>query len=343
MTAQEKPVENAVLAIRRPVNWLEHLVGHDAYRTLKGLATNPVSVIGLILLALFIFIAAAAPILAPPVSPDDPYNIPRDGYGAVPKVPGTEWKTRQPPLPFWWKAVTGKDQWVHLMGTASGQWDIYYGVIWGTRTALFAGLTITLAGILIGVTVGAVSAYYGGAIDMVLMRITDLFQAFPFLLTAMTLSAVLTPRLGKGLLAPMIALIVFSWMGFARLLRSDILSLREREYVLAARVVGVRDSRILFRHILPNAIFPTLVLASMRIGSYAITFAGLSFLGIGAEVGFADWGQLLSFARDWMTQLAEYWYIIIFPGVTLVLFVLSWNLVGDALRDVLDPRLQGSR
>jgi peptide/nickel transport system permease protein len=99
----------------------------------------------------------------------------------------------------------------------------------------------------------------------------------------------------------------------------------------------------MFRHILPNAIFPTLVLASMRLGSYVITFAGLSFLGIGAEVGYADWGQLLSFARDWMTQLREYWYIIMFPGVTLVLFVLSWNLVGDALRDVFDPRLQGSR
>ena len=141
----------------------------------------------------------------------------------------------------------------------------------------------------------------------------------------------------------MIALMVFGWTGFARLLRSDILSLREREYVLAARVIGVRDSRIMFRHILPNAIFPTLVLASMRMGSYVITFAGLSFLGIGAEVGYADWGQLLSFARDWMTQLTEYWYIIMFPGVTLVLFVLSWNLVGDALRDVLDPRLQGSR
>jgi len=136
---------------------------------------------------------------------------------------------------------------------------------------------------------------------------------------------------------------IFGWTGFARLLRSDILTIRQREYVLAARVIGVRDGRIMFRHILPNAIFPTLVLASMRIGSYVITFSALSFLGIGAEVGYADWGQLLSFARNWMTQLGDYWYIVIYPGVALVLFVLSWNLVGDALRDVLDPRLQGSR
>jgi peptide/nickel transport system permease protein len=141
----------------------------------------------------------------------------------------------------------------------------------------------------------------------------------------------------------MIALMFLGWTGFARLLRSDVLSIREREYVLAAKVIGVRDGRIMFRHVLPNAIFPTLVLASMRIGSYAITFAALSFLGIGAEEGYADWGQLLSFARAWMTQLADYWYIVVYPGTVLVLFVLSWNLVGDALRDILDPRLQGSR
>jgi len=328
---------------RKPMGWLEAQLGTETYRLIKGLLTNPISVAGMILLGIFIFVAVAAPLLAPPREGADPFKIPRDGYGQVPKPPGSEWRTRQPPLPFWWKALVGTDSWTHLMGTASGQWDIYYGVIWGTRTAFYVGLSITAVTALIGITLGTLSAYYGGVVDMVIMRIADIFIAFPFLPAAMTLSAVLTPVLGRGLIAPMIALMVFGWTGFARLLRSDILSLREREYVIAARVVGVRDSRIMFRHILPNAIFPTLVLASMRIGSYVITFAGLSFLGIGAEVGYADWGQLLSFARDWMTQLREYWYIIMFPGVTLVLFVLSWNLVGDALRDVLDPRLQGSR
>ncbi len=327
----------------RTISKLEAWLGTETYRMLKGLVTNPISVIGLILLALFIFVAAAAPILAPPAPGADPYHIPRDGYGSVPKPPGTEWSHRQPPIPFWWKPVTGHDQWIHLMGTASGQWDIYYGVIWGTRTALFVGLSITLVGAIVGIAVGAISAYYGGWVDMVLMRITDVFMAFPFMLAAMTLSAVLTPVLGKGLYPPMVALMAFGWMGFARLLRSDILSIREREYVLAAKVIGVHDSRIMFKHILPNAIFPSLVLGSMRIGSYVITFAALSFLGIGAEVGYADWGQLLSFARAWMTQLTEYWYIVIYPGTILVLFVLSWNLVGDALRDVLDPRMQGSR
>lgn len=328
---------------KKPIGWLEAQLGTETYRLVKGLLTNPISVAGMILLGIFIFVAVAAPILAPVKEGMDPFKIPRDGYGQEPKPPGTVWKTRQPPLPFWWKAIVGTDTWIHLMGTASGQWDIYYGVIWGTRTAFRVGLSITSVTALIGITLGTLSAYYGGVIDMVIMRIAEIFIAFPFLPAAMTLSAVLTPVIGRGLIPPMIALMVFGWTGFARLLRSDILSLREREYVLAARVVGVRDARIMFRHILPNAIFPTLVLASMRLGSYVITFAGLSFLGIGAEVGYADWGQLLSFARDWMTQLRDYWYIITFPGITLVLFVLSWNLVGDALRDVLDPRLQGSR
>ncbi len=323
--------------------WWERKLGTDLYRVIKGLVTNPVSLAGIILLSFFIFIAIAAPKIAPPLNPNDSYQIPRDGYSQVPKPPGTEWKVRQPPLPSWWKTIMGTDKWIHLMGTASGQWDIFYGVIWGTRTAILVGLTITTVVAIVGVFIGSISAYYGGWVDMLLMRVTEIFIAFPFLPAAMTLSAILTPVIGRGIIPPMIALMVFGWTGFARLLRSDVLSIRQREYILAAKVVGVSDARIMFRHILPNAIYPTLVLASMNIGSYVITFAALSFLGIGAEVGYADWGQLLSFARDWMTQLGTYWYIIIYPGVTLILFVLAWNLVGDALRDVLDPRLHGTR
>ncbi|HUW14176.1 MAG TPA: ABC transporter permease [Anaerolineae bacterium] len=330
------------LGSKKKASWLEGQLGTDNYRRLRELATNPMSVAGMVLLGIFLFVAVAAPVLAPPPRPDSPFTIPRDGYGSVPLPPGAAWEKRQPPIPFWWKPLTGKDNWIHLMGTASGQWDIYYGVIWGTRTALRVGLVITAIAGLIGITLGTLSAYYGGVVDMLIMRVADIFIAFPGLVATMTLSAVLTPVLGKGIFAPMLSLTVFGWTGFARLLRSDVLSVRQREYVLAAKTVGVRDPRIMLRHVLPNAIFPTLVLASMRTGSYVITFSSLSFLGIGAEVGYADWGQLLSFARDWMTQLGEYWYIVVFPGVTLVLFVLSWNLVGDALRDVLDPRVQGS-
>ncbi len=322
---------------------LERLLGPDFYRMLKGLLTNPLSLSGLALLGLFLIVALAAPVLAPPRPNANPYHIPRDGFSPNPKMPGTEWRVRQPPLPFWWKPITHKDHWVHLMGTASGQWDIYYGVVWGTRTAFKVGLIITLSVATLGIFLGSISAYYGGAVDMVIMRITDVFMSFPFLLAALTLSAILAPVMGKSLIPPSIALIMFGWMGYARLIRSDILSVKEREYVLAAKVLGATDRRILLKHILPNAIYPTMVVASMDMGSYVLSFAALSFLGVGAEVGYADWGQLISFARDWITDLGQYWFIVVYPGMALVLFVLAWNLVGDALRDILDPRLRGRK
>ncbi len=151
----------------------------------------------------------------------------------------------------------------------------------------------------------------------------------------------LTPKIGKSVLPVVIALIAFGWMGYARIIRSDILSVKQRDFVMAAKVSGVKNSRILFRHIIPNAIFPTLVLASLGIGDVVLSFAALSFLGIGTDVGYADWGQVLSFARNWITSLQTYWYIVVWPGLTLVLFVMGWNLVGDALRDVLDPKMRG--
>jgi len=175
------------------------------------------------------------------------------------------------------------------------------------------------------------------------MRITEIFMAFPFFLAAITLSAVLVSELGKNLWIPSIALITFGWMTYARVVRGDILAVKERDYVMAARVIGAKDSRILSKHILPNAIFPTLVLASLDVGNYVVSFAALSFLGVGTEVGYADWGQIISFARSWILNLDTHWYIIVFPGAALILFGLGWNLVGDALRDILDPKLRGVR
>ncbi|MBI3762090.1 MAG: ABC transporter permease [Chloroflexi bacterium] len=327
----------------RPVGWLEGLLGPDVYRILRGLVTTPTSVAGLILLALFVFVAAAAPIIAPPIKVNDPYKIPRDGFSPDPRPMMAEWRRTPPPLPFWWKPIMKTDRWVHLFGTASGQWDIFYGVVWGTRTAFRVGLIITATTLAIGLTIGSLAAYYGGALDNVLMRVVDVFLTLPFLMAALILSAVLVPRVGRSIIPAVIALIVFGWMTYARLIRGDILSVREREYVLAARALGASDASILLKHILPNAIFPTMVVASMDIGSYVLSFAALSFLGVGTEVGYADWGQLLSFARDWITNLADYWYIVVWPGVMLILFVLAWNLIGDAVRDVLDPKMRGAQ
>lgn len=325
----------------RKISRLERFLGPDNYRVLQGLLKTPASITGSVLIVLFVLIAIAAPVLAPPVTPNDPYKIPRDGFKAEPKPPGSEWRVRPPEVPFWYSALTGREEWVHLMGTSQGQYDIYYGIIWGTRTAFKTGLIVVISTLLLGVVVGAVSAYYGGWVDNILMRIVDVLFILPSLMATLILAAVLTPVIGRSLLPAMIALIAFGWLGYARIIRGDILSVKERDYVMAAHVLGVKDSRILFRHIIPNAIFPTLVLASLGIGDVVLSFAALSFLGIGAEVGYADWGQVLSFARNWITSLDNYWYIIVFPGVTLVLFVMGWNLLGDALRDVLDPRLRG--
>jgi peptide/nickel transport system permease protein len=322
-------------------------------KVLKKLLTNPTSLTGILLLVGFVIVAIIAPWIAPPPeNARDPYMIPRDGFSTTPREPSE----------------------THRFGTTEGQYDIYYGVVWGTRTAFRIGVVITLFTAVIGLTVGSLAAFYGGGVDEVLMRFTEVFQAFPFLLAAITLTSVLQTIYGRGeagplmflakilafvtfghnptkdldpiqlqILTGMLAIIVFGWMTYARLIRGNILSLRELDYVQAARVVGASNMRILSRHLLPNAMFPVLVLASMNTGSYVLTFAALSFLGLGAQRGYADWGQMINFARNWVPSLATHWYIVVFPGMAIVLFVLSWNLVGDALRDILDPRLTGSR
>ncbi len=325
----------------REIGWLERFLGPENYRILTGLLKTPASIMGFVLITFFILIALAAPLIIPPTTPNDPYKIPRDGFSPNPQPMGAEWKRNVPPLPFWYQPIMKTDKWVHILGTSTGQYDIFYGIIWGTRTAFRTGFIVVITTFLIGVIVGSVSAYYGGAVDNIIMRVVDVFLTLPFILAALILAAVITPRFGKSLLPAIIALVTFGWMGYSRIIRGDILSIKERDYIMAARVIGVKDSRILFRHIIPNAIFPTLVLASLAIGDVVLSFAALSFLGIGTDLGYADWGQVLSFARNWITSLNTYWYIIVWPGITLVLFVMGWNLVGDALRDVLDPRMRG--
>jgi peptide/nickel transport system permease protein len=324
----------------RKISRFERFVGPENFRILVGLSKTPASIAGFVIILLFVLMAVFAPVIIPSVN-NDPYNIPRDGYKADPRPMGSEWKSNVPAIPFWYKAVTGKDQWVHLLGTSEGQYDIFYGIVWGTRTAFFASLVVTLSTLIIGVIYGSISAYFGGWVDMLMMRIVDILSILPSILAALILAAILTPKIGKSNIPVIIALIAFGWMGYTRFIRADILSIRERDYILAARVVGVPNHRILFTHILPNAIFPTLILASLAIGDVILSFAALSFLGIGAETGYADWGQVLSFARNWIVSLNTYWYIIVWPGLALILYVMGFNLIGDALRDVLDPRMRG--
>jgi peptide/nickel transport system permease protein len=285
---------------------------------LRNMLRNPLSITGLVIILLMAIVALLAPVLAPPSIPSQPYLIPRDGFEATPRSPG-------PGEP---------------LGTTEGQYDLYYGVVWGTRTAFQVGLIVTIATVLFGGAIGAISGFVGGALDNVLQRITELFLAFPFLLAAITLATVLGPKIRNGLITGMIALTVFGWPTYTRLIRGDVLSVRERDYVLAARAIGASGSRVLVRHVLPNSFYSLLVVASLNVGANVLTFAALSFLGLGAPVGYADWGQLLSFARNWIPVLFTYWWIVVYPGVALLLFSLAWNLIGDTFRDALDPQQQ---
>lgn len=286
-------------------------------KLLSYLLRNPVSLIGVLILIGFVLIAFFAPWLAPPQEFQmSVYDTPRAGFLATP----------QPPSPD------------AIFGTTEGQYDIYYAVIWGTRTAFKIGLGVVAISVFIGTLIGALAAYYGGMIDEILMRIVDVFMAVPFLIAAM----VLTALLGKGIGPITIALTTFGWMGYARVVRSEILRIREMDYIHAARSYGAGDLRLIVRHILPNAFFPVLVLATMATGSMVLSASALSFLGVGTEEGYADWGQFIAYSRNWIVGQPgnpfQYWYTLAFPGAAIFLFVLSWNLVGDTLRDILDPR-----
>jgi len=290
-------------------------------KTFKYMLRNPLSLTGTLLLLFFIMIASLAPVLTEQLPYQvTPYQMPRDGFWQRPQDPSSE----------------------HLLGTTQGQYDIFYGLVWGTRTAFKIGLGVVAMGAVFGTLIGSIAAFYGGLLDEILMRVVDVFMSFPFLIAAM----VITTILGKGLYQMMIALASFGWMGYARLIRSEILRIKEMDYIQAARAGGVGDVRLILKHILPNSLFPVLVQATMNTGSMVLSAAALSFLGVGTEVGYADWGQLISLARNWIVGTGgnpfAYWYTIVYPGLAIFLFVLAWNLVGDALRDILDPRLRGA-
>jgi peptide/nickel transport system permease protein len=338
-----EPVSLGAGGVLRPRGRLERMLGPEWYRLLKGLVTNPLSIAGILIIGIFMVTALFAPYFAPP--PTANWNttlIPRDGFKDEPLPPGTPWVRNAPEsVPGWYKLITGRDEWVHLMGTTGGQYDIWYGIIWGSRTAIAIGFIVVMASFTIGILMGAFAGFYGGWLDELLMRVVEIFIAFPFLVGALILASILVPIMGRSIWPASIALIVFGWTGYARLLRGDILATKEREYVTAARASGAKDGHLLIRHILPNAIYPTLVVLSLDMGSIVLSFAALSFLGIGVQVGYADWGQIVSHARDWILSLDTYWYIIVYPGAALLLYGLGWNLLGDALRDIMDPKLRG--
>jgi peptide/nickel transport system permease protein len=222
---------------------------------------------------------------------------------------------------------------VHFMGTDRFGRDIFSRVLWAGQTSLPIGLVAVAIGASIGVSLGLAAGYYGGMVDAVSMRFVDLLLAFPGILLALAIIAVL----GGSLTNLMIAVGISAIPEYVRITRGSVLSLKEREFVLAARVIGCRGPTIMLRHILPNVLAPLVVLATLGMAAAIITGSALSFLGLGIKPPTPEWGNMLAEGREFLQHA---WWVAFFPGAAIMLTVLSINLLGDGLRDAMDPRMR---
>ncbi|RPH81687.1 MAG: ABC transporter permease [Candidatus Rokuibacteriota bacterium] len=221
----------------------------------------------------------------------------------------------------------------HLLGTDEFGRDLLARLVWGARVSLLAGVGTAVAAMVIGVGLGVLGGFYSGWIETVVMRLTDILMAFPYVLLAIALVA----GLGPGLRNAMIAIAIVGFPFYTRLVRGVVLSLREREFVEAARALGAGDAVILGRHVLPHLVSPVIVAFSLDVGAKILITAGLSFLGLGTQPPTADWGSMLATGRQFVILSP---HVALLPGLAIFLIVLALNVVGDALRDVLDPRTQ---
>jgi peptide/nickel transport system permease protein len=271
--------------------------------TRAPILANPLNVLALALIAVFALCALLASVLAP--------------YDPLAQELG---QRLRPPSPEHW------------LGTDSLGRDIASRILYGARISLIIGVVVVSSAGVVGTAIGLIAGYAGGLVDEALMRLTEVFLAFPALILAMAIAGALGPSLTNAI----IAIAAVTWAVYARLTRGQILSLRRREFVEAARAIGASRTRIVVRHLLPNALAPLMIQASFDLGSSIIAAAGLSFIGFGAQPPTPEWGVMISEGRNYISTQP---WLSLFPGLAILFAVGSFNLLGDGLRDAFDPRL----
>ncbi len=303
--------EGQVTASKEPP---ELLMPHQSEfkRVFRTLLLSKTAVFGAIVFGLFVLTAILAPVLAP--HDPDQQNLER---------------RLAPPIGLGMEGASFE----HPLGNDNLGRDILSRLIVGSRVSLLVGISVVAMASLAGSAVGAMSGYYRGKFDNVAMRVVDVWMAFPALLLAIAFGA----ALGSGVINLVFALALASWVVYSRVVRAEVLVLREQEFILAAQAIGATETRIITRHILPNVLPPILVIATLQMGTIIIAEASLSFLGIGVQSSVPTWGGMLADGREFMRQS---WWMATFPGIAISIVVLSVNLFGDGLRDALDPQLR---
>ncbi len=271
---------------------------------IKLLKKSPLAMIGTVLVILFLFVALFAPMLAP-------YDPIKQDLNNILQPPSKE----------------------HPFGTDTLGRDILSRIIYGARISLIVGVLVVTISSIIGIVAGLISGFFGGYIDLIIMRITDLFLSFPALILAMAIAGALGPSLTNT----MIAISLVWWPPYARLIRGQVLTVKHKEFVEAATALGQSNLRIMFTHVLPNSLTPAIIQATMDLGAVILTAAGLSFIGFGAQPPTPEWGSMISLGRNYFLKQ---WWLATFPGLAILITVVGFNLLGDGIRDLLDPRIR---